>query len=99
MKSHRGHRMRNLRRRYGRAAGPSVGVYETRAVLVGAYPTSNKASFLTHGVETDVQGVERRVLCGRVSLENIADTHASDVALRPTCPVCLRKDPRFRKGL
>ena len=98
MKVHRGHRMRNLRRRYGRASA-LVGAYETRAVLAGAYPNSNKASFLTHAVETDVRGAGRRVLCDRVSLENIADSFADDPSLKPTCPVCRRKDPRFREGL
>ena len=72
---------------------------ETREVLAGAYVTRRiRRTMLSHSVEVDDHGVERRVLC-RVRLDSIADAGGLDVGgrqTRPTCPVCLRRDPRFK---
>ncbi len=96
-----------LQRRYGPAGG---GVYETRGVLAGAYPQRSPKSFLTHTVEVTPDrtggapeaGVagDLRVLCSRVRLEHMSDPTIYDApggdVRRPTCPTCLRRDPRFK---
>lgn len=62
---------------------------ESRAVLAGAY-TSNRGRMLIHAVRVDDTGLELSVLCDRVSLDSLADRHASDPNAPPTCPACLR---------
>jgi hypothetical protein len=69
---------------------------ETREVLAGVYVI--RRTMLTHSVELDDDGIERKVLC-RVRLGSLADAGSLDVGgrhARPTCPVCLRRDPRFK---
>ncbi len=94
---------RALRRRYGHAGG---GLYETREVLAGAYSERSPKSFLTHTVEVTPDrtggapergvGGDIRVLCRRVKLESMADPYAGSTERKPTCPVCLARDPRFQ---
>lgn len=72
---------------------------ETRAVLAGAY-RGGRASLkttLSHTVEVDDAGRARRVLCNDVALDSIADRHAADPDAKPTCPRCVKKDPRRRE--
>lgn len=73
-------------------------VYETRAVLAGAYAnkTAEAKSMLTHAVDAQTE----RPFCRRVRAENIADAYAISEKERqapPTCPVCRARDPRFTK--
>jgi hypothetical protein len=63
---------------------------ETREVLAGAY-MSRSASMLSHAVEVDADGIELRVLCDRVELDNLADRFASDPYAAPTCKTCQRR--------
>ena len=73
--------------------------YETRALLAAAYVASLFSPRRKRGLE------ERRThtvldeipLCRTVRTESLADPHASDVNAPPTCPICLRRDPRFKK--
>lgn len=66
--------------------------FKTLAVLAGAYKgkAAQQAATLTHTFDS----IEDRVLCGRVKVESLADDNASDVRARPTCVVCLARDPR-----
>lgn len=66
----------------------------TREVLAGAYVSKGLASALSHAVEFDASGNEVRVLCGRVKVENLADSYASDESAKPTCATCARRDRR-----
>ena len=68
------------------------GEHETRAVLAGAYLTRSRAG-LTHTI--DLRHSAPLVLCRRVAVDSLADPYAQDRNAAPTCPVCLRKDPRF----
>jgi len=64
---------------------------ETRAVLADAYPRGRRPpSLLTHAVEVTPEGDVARVLCGRVTVDHLADSCASDPAADPTCPRCRR---------
>lgn len=68
--------------------------FETRGVLGGAYRGQvDRRTLLTH---TTVAGLDLGVaFCGQ---GNIADPFSCGVAegeLPPTCPRCLKKDPRF----
>jgi hypothetical protein len=71
--------------------------FESRGVLGGAYRGQqiDRRTLLTH---TTVAGKDLGVaLCGQL---NIADSFSCGVAegeLPPTCPRCLKKDPRFKK--
>ena len=64
---------------------------ETRAVLGAAYLPSDERVGLTHAVDAETD----RPLCKRVKADNLADPYAQDPDLPPTCPVCLKRDPRF----
>ena len=85
--------MRVVEKRYGRARAIPAGPYETRAVLGGAYPGKNPPLkyMLTHTVAAATD----EPLCKRVRAESIADRFADDISAPPTCPICLRRDPRF----
>ena len=83
-----------------------MSTYETRDVLAGAYEGGarkkhfGEKAWLSHTVEFDDDGKDVRVLCGRVKLENMADAGAStaeELASRPTCKHCEKKDPRWKK--
>jgi hypothetical protein len=73
---------------------------ETRVLLGAVYRGLRSRTYphrmLSHAVEVDDDGVEVRVLCGRVQLESLADPLAGDTAERPTCQACLRRDRRYR---
>lgn len=81
--------------------------YETRGVLAGAYLRSDdRRVYLTHTIRLSV-GVEgeRRAdgfpLCRGVKPDNICDRGAysdAELAAPPTCPRCLRSDPRFKEA-
>lgn len=78
-------------------------MFETREVLAAAYPTRaierrTQKTFLSHTVEINENRSEVRVLCKRVKLEHICDPGANPNGLqdKPTCPVCARRDPRFK---
>lgn len=65
---------------------------ETRDVLGGAYKGKQETrAMLTHSLE---QGAAK-TLCGSLAEERLADAEAGNPAARPTCPRCLKKDPRF----
>lgn len=67
--------------------------FETRDVLGGAYKGNQETRAMrTHSLE---QGAEKS-LCGRVEESRLADAEAGDPDAKPTCPGCLKKDPRFR---
>jgi hypothetical protein len=71
--------------------------YETREVLAEAYKR-RRTPMLTHTVRvTGPRESDVEVLCHRVQKDSIADGGANPQGLneRPTCPACLRKDPRF----
>lgn len=73
---------------------------ETRDVMRDAYKGSRVRAdvVLTHATEVDSGGRPVRVLCDGVKRENIADVHGDEpesANLRPTCPRCDAKDPRF----
>jgi len=77
--------------------------YETRGVLGGAYRGKREdlRARLTHTVLVASNGgaVDEVVLCRRVRADNMADRFAytpAQLAARPTCGECLRRDPRFR---
>jgi len=73
----------------------SSATFETWGVLAGAYRGRDvsKRALLTHSVEL-VGGREVRVLCGRVPLDSVTWDAHEDVP--PTCPICIKRDPRFR---
>jgi hypothetical protein len=71
--------------------------YETRAVLAEAYK-GMRHPFIemhTHTIEFEHYDADGRVLCSRVKLSSLADPAADDETAPPTCPTCLRRDPRF----
>lgn len=68
--------------------------YITVGVLAGAYKAAK--TLLTHTMKVDAEGRSEEVLCDRVDLDNLADEYSGDADARPTCPVCARRDPRFR---
>lgn len=77
--------------------------YETRGVLVGAYlRTDDRRAYLTHTVRIEVSPEDERrtdciPLCKKVKPDNICENGGtSDPKAPPTCPTCLRRDPRFR---
>jgi hypothetical protein len=77
-------------------------IHQTREVLAAAYTGNRRrldGPLLTHTVRVTTAGVECAVLCKRVKLDSIADAHADPTGLNapPTCPVCLRRDPRFAR--
>lgn len=64
---------------------------ETREVLADAHHRANMR-YLTHAVEVSAyDGHELRVLCTRVQLDALADRHAGDPTLPPTCTICQRE--------
>lgn len=71
-------------------------IVKTRAVAGAARRVKGtERANLTHAVTENRDGQEGRVLCGRVKLANLLDDpHATDEDAKPTCPVCLDKDPR-----
>lgn len=73
--------------------------YETRAVLAAAYNGMHHPFYKmhTHTVEFEHYDVDGRVLCSRVKLTHMADAGADDPYAPPSCPTCLRRDPRFKK--
>jgi hypothetical protein len=77
-------------------------VIETREVLADAYlPNHRKRGgvYLTHSVYAGKREGEDVPLCNRVDGDSIADGAANPLGLDkpPTCPVCLRRDPRFKR--
>jgi hypothetical protein len=76
--------------------------YETREVLAVAYSDLRRAPrLLTHTVRVTGPGEGDYVLlCRRVKHDSIADGGANPPGLGepPTCPACLRNDPRFREA-
>ena len=69
---------------------------ETRAVLASAYTRQYRGRLLTHAVEVE-DGMETRVLCGRVKLDSIADRYADDPRAVPTCLICYRRLLRIQE--
>jgi hypothetical protein len=70
---------------------------ETREVLAAAYLGPNKGrTMLTHSVEIGERGSVIRALCRRVSPLSIADHHAQDTTLEPTCPNCRSKKKKWQ---
>lgn len=70
---------------------------QTREVLAAAYRGKRLtlASTRTHAFDTRT-GV---VLCrGSVQAKHLADEACGDVHAAPTCPRCLRRDPRQQSG-
>lgn len=66
---------------------------QTRGVLAGCY-RGGRASLLQclkHSIEEDAD----KTLCRRIKEENLADEYSGDPSAPPTCPECLRRDPRF----
>jgi len=74
---------------------------KTRAVAGAAKHVAKKnATHLTHAAEIeDDSGALIRVLCERVKRDNMLDDPfaVEDEDAPPTCPVCLKKDPRQKK--
>jgi hypothetical protein len=66
---------------------------EVRHVLAGAYPKSERfdgtGSLLRHAVVCDGSGRAKRVLCGRVRLDSLADVGATEPGEQATCPRCV----------
>lgn len=72
--------------------------YGTRGVLAGAYRGRDvsKRPLLTHTVSVDERGyMNGGPLCNRVPADHICDDDR-DTEARPTCPVCAKRDPRFK---
>ncbi|UOF80409.1 hypothetical protein [Caudoviricetes sp.] len=70
----------------------------TRQILAGAYrgKRANLTVLLTHTYD-EVSG---ETLCRKVDGDNIVDEFghtAEELADKPTCKCCLRRDPRFAK--
>lgn len=64
---------------------------KTRCVAGAAYKASDIRSTLTHAVD-DATGLP---LCKRVKADNLLDDDfATNPDAAPTCPHCLKKDPR-----
>lgn len=68
---------------------------QTRGVLAGAYADRDLSSTLTHSLILDDKGRDVGVLCKRVKLDSLADEMSEPTGRKPTCPVCLARDPRF----
>jgi hypothetical protein len=69
--------------------------FESREVLASAYGRrltykGAKKSMLRHAVEVDANHDAIRVLCNRVTFDNLADRGAGDPTRPPTCPACMR---------
>jgi hypothetical protein len=66
---------------------------QTRQVLAARYVggRSSLGTTLSHSIE---EGADK-TLCRRIKEENLADEYAGDPSVPPTCPECLRRDPRF----
>lgn len=69
----------------------------TLGVLAGAYRGSSSKILLTHASADDGD----TALCGRVRPGHLADEFSDTAGLnrRPTCPLCAKKDPRFKQDL
>ena len=72
----------------------------TLGVLAAAYKggRTNLQNTLTHTINYN-NGGDEKSLCGKMHIDRIADPYAYSKAERqakPTCPVCLRRDPRFK---
>jgi len=67
----------------------------TRAVLAGCYRgRSEERAAVTHAVHVDGEGNElgEKTVCGRVSLDKLADCYALSFEVeKPSCPGCLKK--------
>lgn len=74
--------------------------FETRPVLAAAYSQrvmDAGGPFLTHSVRLSSDNAAETPLCKRVKPEHIGDDPASGMHKEPpTCPVCLKRDPRFQ---
>lgn len=68
--------------------------YQTRSVLAAARLNKRNGQNLTHTVDAATE----TPLCS-VKPESIADVHGSDPDAAPTCPTCLRRDPRIAEDL
>lgn len=77
----------------------------TLGLLAGAYRGGRASlqNMLTHSVqyfENDIDDwVGEYTLCGKISLDHVADTNSNnegDLELIPTCFKCAQMDPRFK---
>lgn len=68
--------------------------YLTVAVLAAAYKGkgADLKATLTHTMDAETG----EPLCGKVNPEHLADPDADDRHARPTCPRCLKRDPRVK---
>ena len=94
---------RRLQRRYGHTRALPPGPYVTRGVLAGAYAGKNPPLkyMLTHTVSAAGGTGDDEPLCTRVRAESMCDmdmVEPSGKPTPPTCPVCLKRDPRFKTG-
>lgn len=73
--------------------------YETRAVLAAAYKGLQHPllTMHTHTIKFEHYDADGRVLCSRVKLSHLGDDPAANKTAPPTCPTCLRRDPRFKE--
>jgi hypothetical protein len=91
----------------GRSSGVEDGqvevmarTFETREILADTRGYSRRVKdgrMRSHAVEI-VDGVEARVLCERVKVDNLADAGAGDVDAVPSCDVCARRLKAARKA-
>jgi hypothetical protein len=58
-----------------------------------------KGSTLTHACELDADGFPRKVLCGRVDVENICHDVGTDNHKVPTCRSCAVRLARARRAV
>ena len=68
--------------------------YETRALYATAYTAQNQDKAQTHTVL--VIGEDFNIICRRAKTSSVMDdTCATNPDAQPTCPDCLKRDPRF----
>lgn len=85
-----------------------TGRFVTLPVLAGAYKAEKKERrYLTHSVKLMDDATNNddwnwdfkdgKTLCGKIPLDHITDSNSDPdgVGKRPTCPICLPRDPRF----
>ncbi len=66
----------------------------TDEILAGAYKGrkfDSTETFLTHSYEDDAE----KTLCKRITTDKMCGG-AGNPDAPPTCPVCLKRDPRFK---
>lgn len=69
-------------------------MFQTFALLAARYVRPDSPC-LTHTYRTRDGFAAGKSLCGKPEA-SAADPHATDGTKHPTCPACLRKDPRFK---